>query len=206
VIRKQFNVTPGAQRAIYILLFTAFAMLMLNSWWNRGPKYQGKPARYWARHCAVPNQDAAVLAGRALRNLGAQTAVPALLDEIQSDRKLLRAIWPYLPRALRSRVTPPGVFDERQRRLVAFISDFGEGAAPAVPLLTRMLQSPSAGCRVQAAQSLGQIGVRARSALPALEAAMRSPDPILRNASELAIHRIASAQSAAPQAVVSGAN
>lgn len=77
-----------------------------------------------------------------------------------------------------------------QSNAVSYLAQYGAKAAPAVPKLLKVLDSPDRYQRQQAARTLGAIGPAAKDALPALRAATRDPDRSLVQAATEAISQI----------------
>lgn len=117
--------------ALVVLLATAVLCVV---WFNRGPRYQGKSARYWVGEL-VRNQAAA---RNALLELG-PAAVPALADAVRARRSRLQTILesfrPRLPKWIDRRLLSPVETSVRQQRALEVLDLLGPSAAPAIPAL-----------------------------------------------------------------------
>lgn len=71
--------------------------------------------------------------------------------------------------------------DSRRREAAGALGNIGADAAPAVPVLIRLLSDTSQGVRCNAAESLGEIGPAARAAVPALIKALGDRDETVRS-------------------------
>ena len=148
-----------------------FAGLLLHSFFNRGPKFQGKPAKYWANAVVRGDKREHGVAVIALLDLGPEASVPVLIQALESKRGLLyREIWRKLPAVLRTRLPNPMVELNNRYRVAQVLGEFGPTARAAVPQLIVALQYPSSELKAAVATALGEIGLEARPAIPLLDA------------------------------------
>ena len=117
--------------ALVIVLATA---VLCAFWLNRGPRYQGKSARYWVGQL-VRNE---TTARRVLLELG-PAGVPALADAVRARqswlKKKLESFRNRLPRWIARRLLSPYEASVRQQRALEVLVELGPSAAPAIPAL-----------------------------------------------------------------------
>jgi hypothetical protein len=124
-------------RSIAALVIVLAIIVVGAVWLNRGPRYQGKSARYWVGQL-VRNQTAA---RRALLELG-PSAVPALAAAVSARRGWLETklepFRPRLPRWIARRLLSPVEASLRRQRALEVLDLLGSSAAPAVPALLEL--------------------------------------------------------------------
>jgi len=104
--------------------------------------------------------------GLSLKGQEAKDAVPALIEQLKSDKVLVR------------------------QNAAFALGNIGAEAREAVPELTRMLRDSDWRVRRQAAMALGEIGPDARRALPELQKLRRDKVPTVRNMAVEALAKI----------------
>jgi HEAT repeat protein len=121
---------------------------------------------------ADKDRDVMLTAAYVLGKIGpeAKAATPELKKLLQSDDELVKltGVWALLR------------MDMRDDEYVKY----------AVPAMAAALKNEKVYIRVEAAMTLGDLGVAAASALPALEAAQADPSPAVRGAATAAIQKI----------------
>jgi hypothetical protein len=194
---------------------------------DRGPRYQGKSARYWIGQL-VRNEPEA---HRALLELG-PAAVPALIEAVSKrEGGVIESLRPKLPGFVRRYLPNPIEIRVRRERAVRVLSDLGTNAASAVPALLgvagradgfyigysphdalmrigeagmpqliEVLQGRNPKARAKAAKYLGLLGDKGGAAAPALGKALDDPNPAVRKEAVIALGQIGStARAALPQ-------
>ena len=163
---------------IFVVLL---AFLLLYGWVNRGPKFNGQPAGYWASELVYGTGNGQTMAMSALRQLDPETALPPLIGSLHSKGiPVYRDIWPWLPAPLKNRLRNPLAAVHNRPLIVATIGGFGPAARSAVPSLIDLLKAPEVMVRRSAAIALGNIGRDARSAVPSLAERLKDTDPQVR--------------------------
>jgi HEAT repeat protein len=171
----------------FAILFVAFAV---GSFFNRGPKFHGKPAKYWAREL-IRGRDQQVIAAHALFQLGPETSVPVLIQALQAQGPpVYRNIWPKLPGFLQTRLPNPFADLNNRDRAAWVLGGFGMAAQPAVPYLITSLQSSNVQLKCAAAVALGAIGPEARTAIPPLEAMAKDTSTYISGIALTALNKI----------------
>ncbi len=123
------------------------------------------------KECADPDPNIRVKAAEALAQLEVRSAIPTLLDTMQTQGK-----------------------NDRRRALEALVA-MGSKAAPA---LRRGISSPDPKIRVTALQALGKMGAAGRSALKEIRQAKGDPVAAVKKAAKAALVQIRSARTPRP--------
>jgi HEAT repeat protein len=122
------------RRSISALVIVLAAAVFCAFWLNRGPRYQGKSARYWVGQL-VRNETSA---RSALLEIG-PAAVPALAEAVSARQswleKKLESFRPRLPKWIARRLLSPYEASVRQERALKVLDELGPSAAPAMPAL-----------------------------------------------------------------------
>jgi hypothetical protein len=182
------------QDRILVAFAIVFAGLVLGSFFNRGPKFQGKPAKFWAKELIRSPQPAT--AAKALFYLGPDVSVPPLIQTLQAEGlPAYRYLWPKLPAFLRTRLPNPLVVLNNRYRAAQVLGGFGIGAQPAIPYLVKALRSSNRELRSAAAVALGEIGPEARNAVPLLEGMAKDADTHVKRDAEVALKKISGGDS-----------
>ena len=156
------------------------ATISLLVWSHRGPRYEGKPARYWVEQL-LHNEAKARLALRAI----GPAAVPALTEVVNRRRSgfwtQFERLRPRLPAYL-ARRWPSRARDQLlEERAIEVLHEFGPASAPAVPALvgveSSLNDSVGFGSAGLAQATLVQIGP---AALPYLIKTLDSKTPKIR--------------------------
>lgn len=187
------------QGKLTVVAVILFAGLLLHGFFNRGPKFRGRPAQFWANELIQGDVTEHGLAALALVQLGPEASIPVLIDALEAKGPpVYREIWATLPRFLRKRLPNPLANDQSRYRVAVVLGDFGPEARAAVPKLIGALQSRSVELKCAAASALGEIGPDAQTAVPFLTAMAKEKSAFISHTADVALRKISPAASASP--------
>lgn len=169
----------------------ALAILLLGVVWvsnwgkHREPEHQGKTAKEWTKDLKVTQLGETNAALNALLEIGPQS-IPTLRRMLtEGDGPLDRGLTKFrdkLPENLRKLIEAPTPQNTRHAYAAWALGQIGPAARDAVPDLVHALDSPDAGVRLYAVNSLKSIDVRTPEVIAALIKRAEDQDQNVGNA------------------------
>ena len=157
-----------------VLALGLFLVALIGGWFE--PHYTGiRASSYVLQVLDTPSFNPAI-ATEKLKAMGAQLAVPALVDALECEDSPLRK-WQAIaygraPAWLKKRFPAPRSIRHVRANAITALNAFGADAAPAVPALLRIYSRGDPNYRYPVPNLLGAIGPNAREAVPVLFSAL----------------------------------